>query len=166
MFIHFFPWNQSKPVPSPLPPDRPEWHQAVLDGYERSFPHLEDFSVLAPPDPSKRCFAHALGLDYNRWPGSGSLVAMEKTLVGQHGCQRVPQLPNDFAIEAFVVYGQGMRCRHIIRRRPDGIFESKNGRNWALAIHHPKELAGGLYGDPIAIFTRPLTSDESTPGSR
>jgi hypothetical protein len=131
-----------------------------------SFPQLmSNFEVLAAPTRVYNCIANSLGY-HDRWvnpitsSGSNKLAGMDQLYAAQ-GYQRMSTL--DYSLRAgyqkVVVYakvtnGVITEVTHAAIQMSDGAWSSKLGQNALIKHVLPDDLAGGLYGIPVAVYIR------------
>jgi hypothetical protein len=131
-----------------------------------SFPQLmSNFEVLAAPTKVYNCIANSLGY-HDRWvnpitsSGSNKLAGMDQLYAAQ-GYQRMSTL--DFSLQkgyqkvvvyATVVNGVIKEVTHAAIQMSDGAWSSKLGANALIKHISPNDVAGGLYGIPVAVYIR------------
>jgi len=131
-----------------------------------SFPQLfSNFEVLAAPTRVYNCIAHSLGY-HDRWvnpitsSGPNKLAGMDR-LYAAEGYRRMSTL--DFSLQkgyqkvvvyATVVGGVIKEVTHAAIQSADGTWTSKLGQNALIKHVCPNDVAGGLYGVPVAVYIR------------
>jgi hypothetical protein len=160
---------------------------AWLGRHTDQFPRLErkDWEALSPATDDYNCIALSLGeTDHNVWPGP--LIEDFDKLYAEHGF--VPLDGLDYTlqpeVEKAVLFAQSpgdrdyeparlaleaegkpvtpgtVICTHAIRQETDGSYSSKNGALARIKVLDPRDLGGGLYGEPIRVYAR---KRETTP---
>jgi hypothetical protein len=149
----------------------------IMDSYsmQSGFPNLGgNYEVLAARTPPSNlaqyfttynCIAHTIGVHTQWvWPSSRSdgkaFAADFDRLYGQYGFQRVSDL--DFSLQAgfekIVLYGNVVNgvveATHGAHQEADGTWTSKLGSNPLIRHATPQAVAGGTYGQPIAVYVR------------
>jgi hypothetical protein len=138
------------------------------------------FEVLSPstgrPNDSNdfdyigfyNCIAWTLG-EVNRWvdPLTGSAknrLARMDAIYAKEGYRRQTSLDFDVKKETqkVVVYalrnhdGAITKVTHAALQNPDGSWSSKLGALALIRHWQPDDIAGPLYGTPVAVYTRPI----------
>jgi hypothetical protein len=133
------------------------------------FPQLlSNFQVLAAPTKTYNCIAYTLGYK-DRWinpitsSGPNKLAGMDHRYA-QEGYHRLSTL--DFSLQRgyqkVVVYatvsnGVIQNVTHGAIQQTDGSWNSKLGANALIKNLSPYDLAGGLYGVPVAVYIRRIS---------
>jgi hypothetical protein len=91
------------------------------------------------------------------WPqDDASMAALEQLFaaMGYVDCSMDAREEPDFAKVA--LYGSGPLYTHAARQLPNGAWTSKLGEEVDIEHDSPEDVAGGIYGDVVAIMKRPV----------
>lgn len=152
----------------------PEERKALVGS--ASFPRLGlDFEVVAPstghPDEPAthrpgvkqyNCIAWTIGAT-DRWVWPGDTLPAFDALYAGKGYKRLKSRDTglEFGVEKVVLYGTlrddgRIQATHAAWQEPDGTWSSKLGGMARIKHPTPEAVGGGVYGDPIAVYTRPV----------
>jgi hypothetical protein len=136
----------------------------------RDFPRLDasNYRITSPATPDYNCIAWSAGDTEHWWqPGvywpvdesnfsTTALTAMFSSL-GFAICDD-PELEAGF--EKIAVYGDASFYTHAARQLASGKWTSKLGRAEDIEHQLPADVAGGVYGEVVAIMKRSITSSQ------
>ncbi len=143
---------------------------------DHDFPRLkpENHRITSPAAIEYNCIAWAAGDTENWWqPGDFwpmeladpeySIDALEAAFkaLGFEPCDDALPEPG---FEKVALYGHNSLYPHAARQLPGGRWTSKLGKAEDIEHDTPDVVAGGLYGEVVAIMRRPRRS-EATPGT-
>ena len=141
---------------------------------DRDFPRLtpENHRVTSPPAIEYNCIAWAAGDTENWWqPGvywpveltapGYDIAALEGAFkaLGFEPCDDDRPEPG---FEKVALYGDELLYTHAARQLPEGRWTSKLGKAEDIEHDSPEVVAGGVYGEVVAILRRAARS-EGTP---
>ncbi len=135
--------------------------------------HPDEPDTLRPGVKTYNCIAWSLGVtDKWVWPGE-SVKAFDELYAGQ-GYKRLAtrNVGLEPGVEKVVLYGKLKDVRlkradgtareevlvaatHAARQEADGTWTSKLGGLARIRHRAPEAVAGGSYGDPVAVYARP-----------
>jgi hypothetical protein len=134
------------------------------------FPRLtpDNHRITSPATPDYNCVAWAAEDTEHWWqPGKywlprdwpeedAGLAALEQTFLalGYADCSMDMQWQSGFVKVA--LYGSGLFYPHAARQLSNGKWTSKLGEDVDIEHHTPDDVAGGIYGEVIAIMKRPI----------
>jgi hypothetical protein len=130
------------------------------------FPHLgQNYEVVGTATPRYNCIAWVLG-HQDRWLWPGDQVALFDRLFAQYGYRKAAcgNARLDFSrqpgMDKIVLYARRMpdgswSVTHSARQLPDGTWSSKLGELPLIRHRSPEDVDGGIYGVPVAVYTRP-----------
>lgn len=148
----------------------------------RQNPGGQPWQVVGGKTPKTNCIGHSNGTEGDVWPNGGDNIQhFNKEVYAPQGFVQLPNMDmsNQKGIEKSVLYAvkpgdsaynkeranmtpgsdPSHICTHAVRQQKDGTWTSKQGQNEKLRISHPNDIAGGMYGYPIAVFARPRRED-------
>ncbi len=141
---------------------------------DSDFPRLtpQNHRLTSPAAIEYNCVAWAAGDTEHWWqpgvywpvaspPQEYSIGALEDAFkaLGFEPCDD-DGLELDF--EKVALYGNNLVYTHAARQRPGGQWTSKLGKAEDIEHDTPDVVAGGLYGEVVAIMRRPLVSQASS----
>jgi len=133
----------------------------------------EDFPRLPQPpeltsdaSPLYNCVAWAAGEDYRwwwpvpgrYWPADAPRQETEAAFERAFELQGYAACDDESLVEGFekvALYSSSGSPSHAVRQLPSGAWTSKNGASNDIAVRHPNELAGPIYGSVFRIMVRP-----------
>jgi uncharacterized Zn-binding protein involved in type VI secretion len=159
----------SLPTPAPMDKSKFPAERTRLDAISAtSFPNLGDnYEVEGPSTPQYNCIAHTLD-DHDHWvnPETGDPSSPLSEMDAKYadlGYSRSPSMDASLepGVEKVAVYattnpdGSINTVTHGAIQNEDGTWSSKLGRMAQIRHETPDALDGPVYGEPVAIYTRP-----------
>jgi hypothetical protein len=136
-----------------------------------SLPRLtaENYKVTSPATWDYNCVAWAVGVtDAWWWPVPGRYwpehVPREETLaaflaaLATRGFAPGASADLEPSVEKVALYAQGATPTHIARQLADGRWTSKLGPNIDIEHARAEDVAGGAYGEIVAILSRKVVA--------
>jgi hypothetical protein len=141
---------------------------------DRDFPRLtrQNHRVTSPASIEYNCIAWAAGDTENWWqPGAFWPVESDTPEYGIEALAAAFRAPGfepcdddgpEQGFEKVALYGNNLLYTHAARQLPGGRWTSKLGKAEDIEHDTPDVVAGGLYGEVVAIMRRPLPSDATS----
>lgn len=133
----------------------------------RLLPNLtaENYRITSVPAWEYNCIAWAVGIDDAWWwPSPGRFwpqgVPREETVdafvaaIGTRGYSDCSSAELESGFEKIALYAQGANPTHAARQLAHGWWTSKLGPSFDIEHATLEAVAGGLYGNPVAILSR------------
>jgi hypothetical protein len=139
------------------------------------FPRLtaDNYRVTSPATADYNCVGWAAG-DVSRWwqPGvwwpiaSASddfgISALEKAFAAL-GYVKCADVSLEAGFEKVALFGTTFLYTHACKQLPSGKWSSKLGRDVDIEHVSPDNVAGGVYGEVVALMKRPRSEQPSAP---
>jgi hypothetical protein len=136
---------------------------------DAQFPNLTttNHRITSDPTPEYNCIAWAAGDTEHWWQpgvywpasvegegyGIATLVQLFQSL-NFVDCQKRSDFESGF--EKVALYGAGIFYTHAAKQAASGKWSSKLGRDVDIEHDTPEDVAGGVYGEVLAIMKRPI----------
>jgi hypothetical protein len=129
----------------------------------------ENYCITSPTSWQYNCIAWALGLsDAWWWPVPGRFwpagVPREETVeaflaaLGTRGYSSCSSSEVEVGLEKIAVYSTGNVPTHAALQLFNGWWTSKLGPSFDIEHSNLEALAGGVYGDPVALLHREIAT--------
>lgn len=159
-------WDKPGKTPLDLARNGEERWRFETPSERAGFPRLgDDYEILAPASSEYNCISWSLGVtDRWIWPvqaRSSIFFSDFDDLYTRHGYRRLSTLAFDQLADhdKVVLYAKVnasgvLEPTHAARQEADGSWTSKVGKMPLIRHLHPRDLEGGTYGEPYAVYVR------------
>lgn len=131
-----------------------EAQDEVNDAVHNSFPHMNNFEIIGPPDNTFNCIGWALGMNNHFiWPGYN--IENFDDLIDKAGGEECEDGKLEPGFTKIALFGSDLGYKteptHMARQLSNGKWTSKLGGNGKI-IHELNEMEGGCYGHVIKFY--------------